>query len=202
MDSTKQSMQLLRIVKELLASCEANAAVDNDDDDVATTGLKHDSQLLEVYALQIQLYTAQKDNKKLVELYEKALRVKPGVAHPRIVGVIRECGGKMHMMQGDWEQARNAFFEGFKNFDEAGEARRLQCLKYLVLANMLGESKINVFDSQEAKPYEQAKEIVAMTQLTDAHKSEEKLVGALNQWTHSLEKLRRQLHDKLLPEVA
>ncbi|RHY17008.1 hypothetical protein DYB25_007637 [Aphanomyces astaci] len=167
MDSTKQSMQLLRIVKELLASCEANAAA-VDDDDVATTGLKHDSQLLEVYALQIQLYTVQKDNKKLVELYEKALRVKPGVAHPRIVGVIRECGGKMHMMQGDWEQARNAFFEGFKNFDEAGEARRLQCLKYLVLANMLGESKINVFDSQEAKPYEQAKEIVAMTQLTDA----------------------------------
>ncbi|RLO07963.1 hypothetical protein DYB28_009726 [Aphanomyces astaci] len=226
MDSTKQSMQLLRIVKELLASCEANAAA-VDDDDVATTGLKHDSQLLEVYALQIQLYTVQKDNKKLVELYEKALRVKPGVAHPRIVGVIRECGGKMHMMQGDWEQARNAFFEGFKNFDEAGEARRLQCLKYLVLANMLGESKINVFDSQEAKPYEQAKEIVAMTQLTDAfmnddikqfvqgridqvngllvlrpHKSEEKLVGALNQWTHSLEKLRRQLHDKLLPEAA
>ncbi|RHZ12086.1 hypothetical protein DYB31_005918, partial [Aphanomyces astaci] len=34
------------------------------------------------------------------------------------------------------------------------------------------------------------------------HKSEEKLVGALNQWTHSLEKLRRQLHDKLLPEAA
>jgi len=33
---------------------------------------------------------------------------------------------------------------------------------------MLSESKINVFDSQEAKPYESAKEIVAMTQLTDA----------------------------------
>ncbi|ETV65009.1 hypothetical protein, variant 2 [Aphanomyces astaci] len=187
MDSTKQSMQLLRIVKELLASCEANAAA-VDDDDAATTGLKHDSQLLEVYALQIQLYTVQKDNKKLVELYEKALRVKPGVAHPRIVGVIRECGGKMHMMQGDWEQARNAFFEGFKNFDEAGEARRLQCLKYLVLANMLGESKINVFDSQEAKPYEQAKEIVAMTQLTDAFMNDDikQFETVLNRHGHSI----------------
>jgi hypothetical protein len=39
-------------------------------------------QLLEVYALQIQMYTAQKDNKKLVSIYEKALRTKSGVAHP------------------------------------------------------------------------------------------------------------------------
>ena len=44
-------------------------------------------QLLEVYALQIQMYTAQKDNKKLVSIYEKALRTKSGVAHP----VNRSC---------------------------------------------------------------------------------------------------------------
>ena len=44
----------------------------------------------------------------------------------------------------------------------------MQCLKYLVLANMLSESKVNVFDSQEAKPYENDGEILAMTQLTDA----------------------------------
>lgn len=39
-------------------------------------------QLLEVYALQIQMYTSQKDNKKLASIYEKALRTKSGVAHP------------------------------------------------------------------------------------------------------------------------
>jgi COP9 signalosome complex subunit 2 len=60
------------------------------------------------------------------------------------------------------------FFESFKNYDEAGEPRRLQCLKYLVLANMLSESKVSVFDSQEAKPYENDKQVAAMTQLADA----------------------------------
>ncbi|CAK4629653.1 unnamed protein product [Aphanomyces euteiches] len=97
---TARHMQLLRIVKELLASCES-AAADDLGEEGASSATKKDSQLLEVYALQIQLYTVEKDNKKLVELYEKALCVKPGVAHPRIVGVIRECGGKMHMMQVD-----------------------------------------------------------------------------------------------------
>ncbi|KUF99929.1 hypothetical protein AM588_10008820 [Phytophthora nicotianae] len=116
----------------------------------------------------IQMYTAQKDNKKLVSIYEKALRTKSGVAHPRIIGVIHECGGKMYMMQREWDKARSDFFSGFKSYDEAGEPRRLQCLKYLVLANMLSESQVNVFDSQEAKPYENDTEIVAMTKLTDA----------------------------------
>ena len=38
--------------------------------------------------------------------------------------------------------------QAFKNYDEAGVARRVQCLKYLVLANMLMNSDINPFDSQ------------------------------------------------------
>ncbi|DAZ95791.1 TPA: hypothetical protein N0F65_009187 [Lagenidium giganteum] len=151
--------RLSKIIKDLLSSCEEEEGED---------GVKKDTQLLEVYALQIQMYTAQKDNKKLMSMYEKALRTKSGVAHPRIIGVIRECGGKMHMMQSEWDEARSAFFEGFKNYDEAGEPRRIQCLKYLVLANMLSESKVNVFDSQEAKPYESDKEIAAMMQLTEA----------------------------------
>lgn len=151
--------RLSRIIKELLVSCSEEDADD---------GVRRNSQLLEVYALQIQMYTAQKDNKKLVSIYEKALRTKSGVAHPKIIGVIHECGGKMYMMQRDWDKARSDFFLGFKSYDEAGEARRLQCLKYLVLANMLSESQVNVFDSQEAKPYENDKDIVAMTILTAA----------------------------------
>ena len=43
--------------------------------------------------------------------------------------------------------------------------RRLACLKYLVLANMLMKSGINLFDSQEAKPYKNNPEILAMTNL-------------------------------------
>lgn len=45
------------------------------------------------------------------------------------MGVIRECGGKMHMREKDWERAHTDFFEAFKNYDEAGSPRRIQCLK-------------------------------------------------------------------------
>lgn len=67
--------------------------------------------MLEVYALEIQVYTEQKDTKKLGELYHKALTIKSAIPHPRIMGVIRECGGKMHMHERDWEKAATDFFE-------------------------------------------------------------------------------------------
>jgi hypothetical protein len=49
--------------------------------------------------------------------------------------------------------------QAFKNYDEAGNMRRVQCLKYMVLANMLMESKVDPFDAQEAKPYKQDPEV-------------------------------------------
>ena len=124
--------------------------------------------VLEMHALQILLYTAQKDNVKLKSLYEKSLLIKGTITHPRILGVIRECGGKMYMRDKTWESARRDFFEAFKSYDEAGDRARIRCLKYLVLANMLMGSKINPFTSQEAKPYEFHPEVKAMTQLVKA----------------------------------
>jgi hypothetical protein len=64
--------------------------------------------------------------------------------------VIRECGGKMHLRENEFDKAHTDFFEAFKNYDESGSPRRTTCLKYLVLANMLmksGESK-GRFDKQ------------------------------------------------------
>lgn len=47
--------------------------------------------------------------------------------------------------------------------------RRIQCLKYLVLANMLMESNVDPFDAQEAKPYKNDGEVLAMTNLVNAY---------------------------------
>ena len=76
-----------------------------------------------------------------------------------------ECGGKMHLREQEFEKAHTDFFEAFKNYDESGSPRRTTCLKYLVLANMLMKSAINPFDSQEAKPYKNDPEILAITNL-------------------------------------
>ena len=64
--------------------------------------------------------------------------------------------------------AQQDFFEAFKNYDEAGSPQRIQCLKYLVLSNMLSQSEINPFDSQETKPYKNDPQILAMTNLVAA----------------------------------
>ncbi|KAL6565079.1 COP9/signalosome complex subunit Csn2 [Orobanche minor] len=72
-----------------------------------------------------------------------------------------------------WAEADTDFFEDFKNYDEAGNHRHIQCFKYLVLANMLMESEVNPFDGQEAKPYKNDPEILAMTNLIAANQRNE-----------------------------
>ncbi|KAF3437464.1 hypothetical protein FNV43_RR20217 [Rhamnella rubrinervis] len=156
--------RMSKILKELHKSCQKE---DGSDDQ------KKGSQLLEVYAIEIQMYTETKNNKKLKQLYQKALAIKSAIPHPRIMGIIRECGGKMHMAERQWAEAATDFFEAFKNYDEAGNQRRIQCLKYLVLANMLMESEVNPFDGQEAKPYKNDPEILAMTNLIAAYQRNE-----------------------------
>jgi COP9 signalosome complex subunit 2 len=59
--------------------------------------------------------------------------------------------------------------QAFKSYDEAGAVRRIQCLKYLVLATMLMESAVDPFDAQEAAPYKQDPEVLAMTNLVAAY---------------------------------
>jgi COP9 signalosome complex subunit 2 len=146
---------------------------------------------LEIFALEIQMYGETGNYKKLKSTYDATLQVKSAIPHPRIMGVIRECGGKMHMSESEyyrlakarslltivltenWEAAQIDFFQAFLNYDEAGSPQRIQVLKYLVLAHMLMGSDINPFDSQETKPYKNDPEIVAMTDLVGAYQRRE-----------------------------
>lgn len=52
----------------------------------------------------------------------------------------------MYLREGEFEKVYIDFFEVFKNYDEFGSLRRIICLKYLVLVNMLMKSGINLFD--------------------------------------------------------
>jgi COP9 signalosome complex subunit 2 len=169
MNETAKLQQVLKDLKSL----HPQDQTDNDDamggtasSSASSTGSS--TQSLEIYALQIQLYSRQKDNKKLRETFTKAMAVRGGIPHPRTIALIQELGGKMHMAAREYEPAINTFFQAFKSYDEAGDPSRLRCLKYLVLASMLHASTINPFDSQEARPYRDDPEIVAMTNLVQA----------------------------------
>eukprot|EP00536_Pseudo-nitzschia_multiseries_P018403 jgi/Psemu1/248713/estExt_Genewise1.C_24810004 len=157
--------------------------------DGGTSSSSSNTQSIEIYALQIQLYSRQKDNKKLREVFKKAMAVRGGIPHPRTLASIQELGGKMHMQAKEYEAAGKTFFQAFKSYDEAGDQSRLRCLKYLVLASMLHASSINPFDSQEARPYRDDPEIAAMTNLVQAFQNNE---------IHKFERILKQNKERIM----
>ena len=165
---TNETAKLQQVLRDLLTTQEQNTA-----NSMSDVGNSSNTQSIEIYALQIQLYSRQKDNKKLREVFNKAMAVRGGIPHPRTLASIQELGGKMHMQAKEYEAAGKTFFQAFKSYDEAGDQSRLRCLKYLVLASMLHASSINPFDSQEARPYRDDPEIAAMTNLVQAFQSNE-----------------------------
>jgi COP9 signalosome complex subunit 2 len=160
----KDYTQLSKKLRELHRACQKE---DGTDDPAKGT------YSLEVYAIEIQMYAETRNNKRLKALYQRALTVRSAVPHPKIMGIIRECGGKMHMSEENWKEAQSDFFESFKNYDEAGSMQRIQVLKYLVLTTMLMRSTINPFDSQETKPYKNDPRISVMTDLVDAYQRDD-----------------------------
>ena len=159
-----ETNKLQSVIRDLLQTCDLEDSADIRSSSSSTN-------LMEIYALQIQLYSRLKDNKMLREIFTKAMRVHGGIPHPRTLALIQELGGKMHMASREYEFATTTFFQAFKSYDEAGDVARLRCLKYLVMASMLHASSINPFDSQEVRPYKNDPEIVAMTNLVDAFHS-------------------------------
>ncbi|TVY36854.1 COP9 signalosome complex subunit [Lachnellula occidentalis] len=173
-------------IRELHKACEKE---DGTDDPSKGT------YSLEIYALEIQMYAETKNNKQLKRLYERALKVRSAVPHPKIMGIIRECGGKMHMSEENWKDAQSDFFESFRNYDEAGSLQRIQVLKYLVLTTMLMKSDINPFESQETKPYKNDSRIAAMTELVDAYQRDD-----IHQYESVLKNNRDLMSDPFIAE--
>ena len=155
LDSGKIS-EVERLVNVLKQSCQL---ADGKDDPTKGT------YLLEVYCLEIQLCSLTRNSARMRIIYPRTLNFNAAVADPRIMGVIREEGGKMHMSEGNWEDAYNELYEAFRNYQEAGNPRAKDCLKYVVLASMLALSDINPFAAREAKVFSEDLEIVAMSDL-------------------------------------
>ncbi|KAH7107000.1 PCI-domain-containing protein [Auriculariales sp. MPI-PUGE-AT-0066] len=163
----KEYSRLTKILKDLHAATETTG------DGTSLEDQARGTQLLEVYALEIQMYNETRNYKMLKQIYNAANEVRTAISHPRIMGVIKESGGKMWMGEKQWQRAYQDFHDSFRNYDEAGSPQRIQVLKYLVLANLLMGSEVNPFDSQETKPYKSDPQITALTDLVDAYQRRE-----------------------------
>lgn len=120
--------------------------------------------LMEVLALQMQYAMSRTPDggRCMRHFVARALGIHSAVPHPRTLGIIHECSGKVMMNEHRWPLAKQEFFDAFKNYDESGSPRRLLCLRYLVLAAMLEHSQVNPFETPETKSYA-ANELIAPT---------------------------------------
>jgi hypothetical protein len=99
--------------------------------------LKKATNLLKVYALDLQMSAAQSNFRRVKELYDKCLAIQSAISHPHTMGIIRESGGKMHMREKSWEAAHTDFFEAFKSYDDAGSAQRCAHLSHDCMSSLL-----------------------------------------------------------------
>eukprot|EP01083_Nonionella_stella_P068144 180732_1 len=131
------------------------------------------SQLLEIYAIEMQLMSKVGDHARLKELFERTKLLNAEINDPRSMSVIRECWGKMWAGAGKWSDAYAEFFAAFLQYQEIGHYRAKQCLKYVVVANMLSKNDANPFDAREAKVYEQDPEIQSIVSLRFAYDNDD-----------------------------
>lgn len=156
---------------------------------------------LEIVAAEIDCYSHQqhRDLGKLAQLYHQSLSVTNAVTHPRIMGIIRECGATVQFFRGNYENARVDFYESFKSYDEAGSSSKRKILKYLSLCSVLTENEVNPFISQETQTYSQLPEYLNLIQLLRAYDDLD-----LEKYITQLAKMRRdgELDDDIIASAC
>jgi COP9 signalosome complex subunit 2 len=102
------------------------------------------------------------------QVYPQTLNLNSVINDPRVLAIIKECGGKMFMSEKKWDKALEELFESFKNYQETGDSRAKTVLKYVILASMLSGSQISYSDTREAKVYKDDHQIIAINSLRTA----------------------------------
>lgn len=106
--------------------------------------------LLETFAVEIQMSQVTKDKKRMNRVYPKTTRLNTVINDPRVMGVIKECGGKMYMSEKKWALALTELNDCFKFYQEGGNIKAKNVLVYVILASILAKSEVDFMASREA----------------------------------------------------
>ncbi|KAG7192967.1 uncharacterized protein KQ657_001073 [Scheffersomyces spartinae] len=150
---------LIKIIKEKLNNFDSEFK-----------GLKL-TYLPEVCAYEIEYLSQQRplNINRLRQLHRESLRVSTVLTHPRILGIIKECGGRLKFYRDNFEKARLDFYEAFKCYDEVGSQLKNQILKYVILCSIVTDHEANPFESQETQAYTQLSDYENLVALYDAY---------------------------------
>lgn len=112
---------LPRIMREMEQWCENEES----------QGRKCVNEMVQLSAMDIELCSLRKDNDRLKVLYKKSIvLIQSAAADNKVTGIINECGGKMHMHDGDYNEAKKNFYEAFSAYNALGDNKRDKCLKF------------------------------------------------------------------------
>lgn len=132
--------------------------------------LTKNSYALDIIAAEIEYVMRNNGDVNLLRLiYLRSLQVKPAITHPRVMGIIRECGAIIQFYRDNYDKARVEFYECFKHYDEAGSLSKKKVLKYLSLCSMLSDNEVNPFESQETQAYAQLPEYQNLMHLAQSY---------------------------------
>ena len=129
---------------------------------------KKSGSLLELYSIEIQICIAKKDHQRMKDVYEKTKNLSSAIVDPKSMAIIKETSGKLLMLEKKWKESTEELIDAFKFYQEVGNPQAKTVLKYLVLAEMLSMSEINIFCGREARVYKDDPEIVGMQELRNA----------------------------------
>mmetsp|Transcript_884 Transcript_884/g.1202 ORF Transcript_884/g.1202 Transcript_884/m.1202 type:complete len:261 (+) Transcript_884:544-1326(+) len=123
------------------------------------------SMLLEVFAFEIQMCIDLKEQRRMKAVFRLSQNFASTIEDPRVVGTIKECGGKMYMAERKWNEAKNHFNDSFVCLVEVGNSRAKTLLKYVILASLLAQSEVDVMSTTQSKTFSNDPEIIGMLNL-------------------------------------
>ena len=121
-------------------ACKNPGALDNQ---FNSFDLGKGNLLLEVFALEIQMCIETKEQRRMKDVFIMTEKFSSVIEDPRVVGIIKECGGKMYMSEKRWELAHQEFINSFTSLVDCGSSRASCVLKYVILASLLCNSDVD-----------------------------------------------------------
>jgi COP9 signalosome complex subunit 2 len=88
----------------------------------------------------------------------------------KLSAIIYEQGGKLDMKLKNFDGALEKFKNSFTNYQKCGENLKAKLImKYEILCSIIVRSKNTFFSAEEAKPYRDDPQLLAMLDLHDAY---------------------------------
>ncbi len=174
---TKKYDILKDLIPELLNVCEKS-------NDEIYKNIK-----LELLVIKMDLCKVNNDLTTIKELYLEAKKLmnEQIFDDKRLSAIINEEGGKIDLRQKEYDKALQKFKVAFHNYKESGDNQAISVLKYAFLASLITRDKSIIVSPEEAKIFQNDKNLNSMVKLYEAYESMDiNLINAI--WNNEIKK--------------